>query len=122
MKVESGLAFAIILGIHLCYRRGDTYVRIYWMYRPEDLPRGREQYHGTTELVASNHSIVTCHTFPGAKLTSLVDIIPAKSVVKKAEVDYFIDGENEPPNGLYWRQALDVRTGELSVSGPWCFL
>lgn len=116
------MAFAIILGIRLCYHRGDTYVRIYWMYRPEDLPQGREQYHGATELVASNHSIVTCHTFLGAKLTSLVDIIPAKSVVKKAEVDHFIDGENEPQQGLYWRQALDVRTGRLSVSGPWCFL
>lgn len=122
MTLESGLGVAIILGIRLCYRSGDTYVLIYWMYQPEDLPRGREQYHGAAELVASNHSIVTCPTFPGAKLISLVDIIPAKSVAKRAKMNHFIEGESMPQNSLYWRQALDVRTQELSVSGPWCFL
>lgn len=43
-----------------------VYVRIYWMYRPDDLPRGtndgmrviqgRQSYHGMDELIASNHS------------------------------------------------------------------
>ena len=68
VDVESSLAVAIILGIRLCYRTGDTYVRIYWMYRPEDLPRGREQHHGAKELIASNHSMVTYPIFPIAKL------------------------------------------------------
>lgn len=68
VAVESGLAVATILDIRLCYRTGGTYVRIYWMYRPEDLPRGREQQHGADELIASNHSMVTYPIFPVAEL------------------------------------------------------
>lgn len=43
-----------------------VYARVYWMYWPEDLPsgttdgkkwvQGRQPYHGTHELIASNHS------------------------------------------------------------------
>lgn len=44
-----------------------VYARVYWMYWPEDLPsgttddrkwvQGRQPYHGTHELIASNHSM-----------------------------------------------------------------
>lgn len=116
MAVEGGLAVAIILGIRVCFRRGDTYVRIYWMYRPEELPRGKERYHGAAELVASNHSMATCPTLPSAELISLVDIIPAKSVVGGAKVNHLVEGGGNPQNDPYWRQGFDIRTGELSVS------
>jgi hypothetical protein len=43
-----------------------VYARVYWMYWPEDLPKGtycgrniisgRQPYHGQHELIASNHS------------------------------------------------------------------
>lgn len=43
-----------------------VYARVYWMYWPDELPRGsrdgrkivrgRQPYHGTNELIASNHS------------------------------------------------------------------
>ena len=33
-----------------------VFARIYWMYRPDELPQGRQSYHGTNELIASNHS------------------------------------------------------------------
>ena len=37
-----------------------VYVRVYWMYRPDELPQGthdgRQAYRGLSELVASNHS------------------------------------------------------------------
>ncbi|RYC79921.1 hypothetical protein BFJ63_vAg17195 [Fusarium oxysporum f. sp. narcissi] len=44
-----------------------VYARVYWMYWPEDLPRGthdgnkkvqsRQPYHGANEVIASNHSM-----------------------------------------------------------------
>lgn len=43
-----------------------VYARVYWMYWPDELPantrdgkklvKGRQPYHGTSELIASNHS------------------------------------------------------------------
>jgi hypothetical protein len=43
-----------------------VYARVYWMYSPDELPpgtidrmktvQGRQPYHGTNELIASNHS------------------------------------------------------------------
>lgn len=43
-----------------------VYARVYWMYKPDELPPhtlngkkfagGRQPYHGTNELIASNHS------------------------------------------------------------------
>jgi hypothetical protein len=43
-----------------------VYARVYWMYWPDELPQGthdgkklvqgRQPYHGTSELIASNHS------------------------------------------------------------------
>jgi hypothetical protein len=43
-----------------------VYARVYWMYWPDELPsgtidrkkavQGRQPYHGTNELIASNHS------------------------------------------------------------------
>jgi hypothetical protein len=43
-----------------------VYARVYWMYWPDELPHGtiyrkkrvhgRQPYHGTNELIASNHS------------------------------------------------------------------
>ncbi|KAF4465099.1 hypothetical protein FALBO_8056 [Fusarium albosuccineum] len=44
-----------------------VYARVFWMYRPDELPpgtlydkkiiQGRQPYHGANELIASNHSI-----------------------------------------------------------------
>jgi hypothetical protein len=47
-----------------------VYARIYWMYSPDELPKGtfdgknlvqgRQPYHGQNELIASNHSKYSC--------------------------------------------------------------
>lgn len=65
MKKSDDDWVARILGI----RASDedyVYARVYWMYRPDELPHrtydgkkivyGRQPYHGTNELIASNHS------------------------------------------------------------------
>jgi hypothetical protein len=46
-----------------------------------------------------------------------VDIINVVSVTSPAEVtQWFEENDEEVQGALYWRQALDVRTNELSVS------
>ncbi|KAL2200050.1 hypothetical protein P885DRAFT_30416 [Corynascus similis CBS 632.67] len=86
-----------------------VYARVYWMYWPDELPQGthdgkktiqgRQPYHGMNELVASNH----------------MDIINVVSVTSQAQVkQWYEENDEEIQNALYWRQAFDVRTYELS--------
>lgn len=77
-------------------------VRVYWMYRPDDLPNGRQPYHGENELIASNH----------------MDVIEAQAIQSKANLEHWDEEADQdgPPNAdLYWRQTYDVSTRRLSV-------
>ena len=76
------------------------------MYRPEELPEGRQPHHGENELIASND----------------MDIIDALTVNDHADVIYW----NEDPDSddwpakdqLFWRQTLDLsmpKAQQLSV-------
>ncbi|CAO2657058.1 Nn.00g058610.m01.CDS01 [Neocucurbitaria sp. VM-36] len=80
-------------------RAGDAshvYLRVYWAYRPEDLPGGRQPYHGESELIVSNH----------------MDIIEALTVESTANLIYWEDDpeKSEWPakEQLFWRQSLDI--------------
>ncbi|KAK4157833.1 hypothetical protein C8A00DRAFT_39842 [Chaetomidium leptoderma] len=86
-----------------------VYARVYWMYWPDELPQGthdgkktiqsRQPYHGMNELIASNH----------------MDIINVVSVTSQAQVkQWYEENDEEIQHALYWRQAFDVRTYELS--------
>ncbi|KAM0461324.1 hypothetical protein ACHAPV_004643 [Trichoderma viride] len=86
-----------------------VYARVYWMYWPEELPlgtldskkqiSGRQPYHGQHELVASNH----------------MDIINVVSVVMGVNVKQWIESNDDDiQESLYWRQAFNCRTSELS--------
>ena len=79
-----------------------VYVRVYWLYWPEDLPCGREDYHGQSEMIASSHH----------------DIISATTVSEKIDVRYYEEHEdNAPPaEGFFWRQTYNPHTQRLSVS------
>ncbi|CAI6277388.1 unnamed protein product [Periconia digitata] len=74
----------------------NVYLRIYWMYRPEDLPGGRRPYHGKNELIATND----------------MDILHARTVNGLADViQWTEDRENTEildPVTLFWRQTFDV--------------
>ncbi|KAF2650181.1 hypothetical protein K491DRAFT_697518 [Lophiostoma macrostomum CBS 122681] len=79
-------------------RAGDNahvFLRVLWMYRPEDLPLGRQPYHGEHELIASN----------------AMDVIDAQSVDGKAEVNYWDENEDSTivldPTKMFWRQTVD---------------
>lgn len=107
-----------------------VYARVYWMYWPDELPpgtqdgkeyvSGRQPYHGRNELIASNLSMFTSRdTQRGSSLTrSTVDVINVVSVTGSATVNQWDEqNEEEIQSALYWRQAVDVRTMELSVRG-----
>jgi hypothetical protein len=93
---ESAIQYWI--GKVLEVRAGDAahvYLRVYWLYRPEDLPGGRQPYHADSELIASNH----------------MDIIEALSVVDKATVIHWDEDMDKPwplKEQLFWRQTFDV--------------
>ncbi len=80
-------------------RGGDpahVYLRVFWAYRPEDLPGGRQPHHGQAELIVSNH----------------MDVIEALTVESVANVIHWDDNpENSewPAWGqLFWRQSFDI--------------
>jgi hypothetical protein len=86
------------IGKVLEVRAGDAahvYLRVYWLYRPEDLPEGRQPYHAESELIASNH----------------MDVIEALSVIDKATVIHWDEDIDKPwplKDQLFWRQTYDV--------------
>ncbi len=72
-----------------------VWVKLFWLYWPEELPMGRQPYHGKRELVLSNH----------------VDIIEAQSIACHADLSHW--DENDDSNKLvlserYWRQTYDL--------------
>lgn len=73
-----------------------VFLRVYWMYKPEELPDGRRPYHGGKELIASNH----------------MDIIDAASVDDKASVIHWREDndnvETLDPHQYFWRQTFDI--------------
>ncbi|CAK7214855.1 hypothetical protein SBRCBS47491_002292 [Sporothrix bragantina] len=92
-----------------------VYARVFWMYWPDELPsgthygkravQGRQPYHGASELIASNH----------------MDVINVVSVTSMASVNHLNeDKDDDVQSALYWRQALDVRTMELSSTENVC--
>lgn len=76
-----------------------VYLRLFWMYWPDELPGGRETYHGPYELIASNH----------------MEIVDAMTVADKADVLHMEDDSSTPTCDLYWRQTLDFLTNKLNV-------
>lgn len=83
------------------------------MYNPDDLPKsktgkhankeGRQEHHGTHELIASNaQDVLDVQCFAGKAPIEFWDETDDDQVVKK----------------LYWRQHYNVQTSELSVCHP----
>ena len=71
--------------------RTSVYLRVMYAYWPEELPQGRQPYHGMKEVVMSNH----------------MDIKDAHTIVGKVDV-VNLDDSFESVDGIYWRQTLDL--------------
>lgn len=81
----------------------NVYIRLYWLYTPDQLPSGRQPHHGKDELIATNH----------------MEIIDAQRVLEPIAVVDLKQTEESwhtLDQGLYWRQTYHVLTKELSVS------
>lgn len=73
-----------------------VYVRVFWMYWPEELPMGRQPYHGENELILSNH----------------VGILEAQSISSHADISHWDENDDSNTTVLserFWRQTFDVR-------------
>ncbi|KAK5467707.1 hypothetical protein LTS15_000680 [Exophiala xenobiotica] len=76
--------------------QAEVYVRVFWLYWPEELPMGRQPYHGNRELVLSNH----------------VDIIEVQAIALHAEISQWDENDDSSQTvvrELYWRQTLDLK-------------
>ncbi|KAL1794703.1 hypothetical protein ACET3X_006519 [Alternaria dauci] len=93
-------------------RAGDAshvYLRVFWAYRPEDLPGGRQPHHGGAELIVSNH----------------MDVIEAVTVESIANVVHWNDKPEDmelPADQLFFRQSFDItkKTNRLSKLNTYC--
>jgi hypothetical protein len=77
----------------------NVWLRVFWLYWPEELPGGRQRYHGRSELVLSNDPA----------------IIEATTISGVADVGHWDEWDDEEEikdgSGLYWRQTLDITLG-----------
>lgn len=79
-------------------RAGDSshvFLRVFWAYRPEDLPGGRQPHHGASEIIVSNH----------------MDIIEPLTVQSLADMVYWNDDPDSlplPVDQLFFRQSYDI--------------
>ncbi|KAL8730766.1 MAG: hypothetical protein Q9166_003836 [cf. Caloplaca sp. 2 TL-2023] len=82
----------------------NVYVRVYWLYTPEQIPGSRQPYHGRNELIVTNH----------------MEIVDAARVIAPFEV-FKWNGEGEDFRRVlegekFWRQTYHILTQEISVS------
>ena len=84
------------------YNAWNVWIRVRWFYRPEDLPSGRQSYHGKNEIIKSVQK----------------DIVSTRTVAGHAEVTRWEETEDATNEieGLFWRQTFDHVNGKLSVS------
>ncbi|KIW65119.1 hypothetical protein PV04_07402 [Phialophora macrospora] len=84
--------------------RTEIFVRVFWLYWPDELPSGRRPYHGEGELVMSNH----------------VSIIKADTIACPADVSHWDENDDSNQKVLserYWRQTFDVtKVDRLALS------
>jgi hypothetical protein len=55
-----------------------VYLRLFWLYWPDELPSGRQPYHGANEFIMSN----------------AMDIVDAMTVAGPAEVTHWDEQED----------------------------
>ncbi|KAK6541244.1 hypothetical protein TWF694_008610 [Orbilia ellipsospora] len=82
-----------------------VYLRVAWFYWPDELPMGRQDYHGVNELIESNHP----------------DIIDAMSIENLADIkEWDESNEDEELSAYYYRQKFDYPTQQLSAPRTIC--
>ena len=100
---ESNLSLWVATVVEVrAYNAWSVWILVEWFYRPEDLPHGRQSYHGKNEIINSTQQ----------------DVVSALTVAGHGKVTYW-EETNDMTNeieGLFWRQTFDHINGKLSVS------
>jgi hypothetical protein len=79
-----------------------VFLRMFWYYWPDELPRGRQQYHGKRELIMSNH----------------MEIVDAMTVASGADISHWDEKvEDQDVGERFWRQFYDVRLRDSKSGG-----
>ena len=87
-----------------------VWLRVFWLYWPEELPRGRQKYHGNQELIMSNH----------------MEIVDAMTVTSSADIVHWDEkAEDQDVGQRFWRQFYDIqleptKNGGLSTIRSHC--
>lgn len=86
------------------YNNASIFARIFWIYRPDDLPTGRLPHHAAGEVFPSNHmDIIDASTIDGSC-----------SSLNKVKEDDFIEMSGGY-DGLFWRQAVKLEQGNIKL-------
>jgi hypothetical protein len=79
-----------------------VWLRVFWLYWPEELPRGRQKYHGNQELIMSNH----------------MEIVDAMAVASSTDINHWDEKvEDQDVGQRFWRQFFDVRLKKTKSGG-----
>jgi hypothetical protein len=81
-----------------------VFLRVFWLYWPEELPTSTQPYHGQQELILSNHA----------------DIVDATTISGAAEVSQWYEQDEDddrPLRALFFRQTLDLSKQNISGKG-----
>jgi hypothetical protein len=79
-----------------------VWLRMFWLYWPDELPCGRQKYHGKRELLMSNH----------------MEIVDAMTVASGADISHWDEKvEDQDVGERFWRQFYDVRLRETKSGG-----
>jgi len=80
----------------------EVWLRLFWLYWPDELPQGRQKYHGSQELVMSNH----------------MEIVDVGTITSKAEISHWDETDDDQDVGhRFWRQFYDVRLEKTKSGG-----
>ncbi|KAI4256000.1 MAG: hypothetical protein L6R42_006446 [Xanthoria sp. 1 TBL-2021] len=86
----------------------NVYIRLYWLYTPDQLRGGRQPHHGEDELIVTNH----------------MEIVDAARVIEPITVVSLEENEKSwqiSTHGVYyWRQTYHYLTRELSPPKTHC--
>ncbi|OAP63797.1 hypothetical protein AYL99_03024 [Fonsecaea erecta] len=93
---------ALIAGFHSLERK-TAFVRLWWLYWPEELPMGRQPYHGRRELLMSNK----------ADIVEMTTISNLASVCRWEERDEREIGLLNAE--LFWRQTYNLNVQQRSL-------
>ncbi|KAI4091018.1 MAG: hypothetical protein LQ348_003507 [Seirophora lacunosa] len=88
----------------------NVWLRLYWLYRPEEIPSGRKDHHGKNELIATSHMEIV----DALQVTSPVQVRRLEEEKEEEEGHLPAAAAATEKDSLYFRQTYDFVTQEIS--------